>query len=320
MFQPTDLSLWAGRVDTEEAAEFSCRLHQRVQPLAGQRNALALLGFCSDEGVRRNQGRIGARNGPDRLRRALANLPWPANQPVYDAGNLLCQAQNLEQAQQALADRVSHCLAAGHLTFILGGGHEMAYGSWLGLLQALQQQELTPELPTIGIVNFDAHFDLRQDSQGASSGTPFYQIDQQCKALGIPFNYCCLGVSETANTQALFQRAATLGVNYRRDTEMTITQLEDSLQQLQRFMSDCDQIYLSIDLDVLPASVAPGVSAPAARGVNLEVLEPLISAVARSGKLKLADIAEYNPDFDIDNWTARVAARLFHLITTGALS
>ncbi|MEH6824912.1 MAG: formimidoylglutamase [Motiliproteus sp.] len=321
MYQPTDASLWSGRVDSEEPAKLACRLHQVVQPLSSvneqQRHALALIGFCSDEGVRRNQGRIGARNGPDRLRRVLANLPWPADRPVYDAGNVICQDNDLEQAHLALADRVNHCLTADHLCFVLGGGHEMAYGSWLGLVNYYQSQA---QIPRIGIVNFDAHFDLRLDSNGASSGTPFYQIAQQCQQRGLPFKYCCLGISDMANTQALFQRAAALGVSYRRDADMAITQLPETRQQLQQFMDDCDAIYLSIDLDVLPASIAPGVSAPAPRGVGLEVLEPLIQLISRSGKLRLADIAEYNPEFDIDNWTARVAARLFHLIVNGALS
>ena len=59
----------------------------------------------------------------------------------------------------------------------------------------------------------------------------------------------------------------------------------------------------------------PGVSAPAARGVDLAVIEAIIEIVVNSGKVKLADIAEYNANFDIDNCSARVAARLFHLIT-----
>lgn len=322
MYQAADMSLWTGRIDTEEPAELSYRLHQVVQSLSPvneqQSDALALIGFCCDEGVRRNRGRVGARKGPDRLRRALANLPWAADRPLYDAGNVICLGHDLEQAHLELAERVCHCLSAGQLPFVLGGGHEMAYGSWLGLINH-QQSLAQTELPRIGIINFDAHFDLRLDSEGGSSGTPFYQIAQQCQALAIPFNYCCLGVSKTANTAALFQRADSLGVSYRRDAEMTLLQLEQTLQQLQLFIDDCDLIYLSIDLDVLPASVAPGVSAPAARGVGLEVLEPLIQQITQSGKLKLADIAEYNPEFDIDQQTARVVARLFHLIANGAL-
>ena len=66
---------------------------------------------------------------------------------------------------------------------------------------------------------------------------------------------------------------------------------------------------------MLPGAVMPGVSAPAARGVELAVIEPLIAHIRASGKLRLADLAEYNPTLDQDNRSARVAARLVHLLT-----
>lgn len=323
MFDRDFSTLWSGRVDAEEAPELATRLHQVIKPLApvpagssvpagvSAPAGLALIGFCSDEGVRRNQGRIGAAQAPDTLRRALANLPWSPERAAYDAGNVQCQGQQLEIAHQALADRVTDCLDAGHFPLVLGGGHEVAFGTWLGLAQHVEAQA---ERPRIGIINFDAHFDLRLDSNGASSGTPFYQIAKQCETRGQAFRYCCLGVSEVSNTAALFQRADELDVSYRKDADMGLLQLEESTRQLERFMENCDLLYLTIDLDVLPASVAPGVSAPAPHGVGLEILEPLIATIKRSGKLKIADIAEYNPTFDIDNWTARAAARLIHFI------
>ncbi|NVK40630.1 MAG: formimidoylglutamase [Oceanospirillaceae bacterium] len=309
-------AVWTGRFDAEEEAALATRLHQVIVPVSESKGAegregVALVGFCSDEGVRRNKGRVGARQAPDRIRRALANLPWSPQRHAYDAGNVVCADGELEQAHQALADRVTACLDAGHFPLVLGGGHEVAYGSWLGLAQHL---EARGEAPRVGIVNFDAHFDLRLDSNGCSSGTPFYQISRRCAEKGWDFRYCCLGVSEMSNTAALFRRADELAVSYRKDIDMRLDQLGETLKQLEGFMADCDLLYLTIDLDVLPAGVAPGVSAPAPRGVNLDVLEPLIAAVRGTGKLKLADIAEYNPNFDIDHWTARVAARLFHTI------
>ncbi|MCY1385203.1 Formimidoylglutamase [compost metagenome] len=76
------------------------------------------------------------------------------------------------------------------------------------------------------------------------------------------------------------------------------------------FLADIDALYLTIDLDVLPAAVAPGVSAPAAFGVPLPVVTAVCRQAAASGKLLHADVAELNPAFDIDDRTARVAARL----------
>lgn len=117
-------------------------------------------------------------------------------------------------------------------------------------------------------------------------------------------------MSRAANTRALFNRAAQLGVMVREDRDFQPAHLECIQRDLERFMVRCDHLYLTVDLDVLPAGEAPGVSAPAARGVSLALIEPLIETIRDSGKLRLADLAELNPGHDIDSRTARAAARL----------
>lgn len=303
------MDLWQGRVDPEAD---SPRWHQRIQPLAvGSQPGVALLGFASDEGVRRNHGRIGAANGPLVIRKALANLAWHRQGPAYDAGDVLCADGDLESAQTHLGQNVCALLDAGHLPIVLGGGHEVAFGSWLGIAEHLTGAAA----PRIGIINFDAHFDLRDPAHARSSGTPFAQIAEQCAARGWPFAYACLGVSRASNTRALFQRATELNVLVREDREIREDSLAALSAELLGFIAGCDAIYLTIDIDVLPACEAPGVSAPAARGVPLALLEPLLETVRDSGKLRLADLAELNPNHDIDSRTAKVAARLIHLLT-----
>ena len=309
---------WQGRVDPEAD---SARWHQRIQPLAGDSEpGVALLGFASDEGVRRNHGRVGAANGPLAIRKALANLAWHRSGPAYDAGDVVCADGDLEAAQARLGGNVCALLDAGHLPIVLGGGHEVAFGSWQGLAGHLggdqcEQQAPREAAPRIGIINFDAHFDLRDPAQVHSSGTPFAQVAEQCAARGWPFAYACIGISRASNTRALFQRAAELGVLVREDHEIRESRLPGLVTELQAFIAGCDAVYLTIDIDVLPACEAPGVSAPAARGVALSLLEPLLEFVRDSGKLRLADLAELNPEHDIDNRTARVAARLIHLLS-----
>ncbi|MDT0502131.1 MULTISPECIES: formimidoylglutamase [unclassified Halomonas] len=306
-----DSSLWQGRTDPEPDSE---RWHQKVQALTeGAAPGCALLGFACDAGVARNQGRTGAAEGPEAMRRALAPLAWHRRGPAYDAGDVRCEGDAMEEAQQALADRLAALLGEGHLPIVLGGGHEVAYASWSGLAQHLATSEETA--PRVGIVNLDAHFDLRDPRHVRSSGTPFSQIANDCEERGWAFRYACLGVSRAANTRALFGRADELGVLVREDREITVSRLTNIEQDLAGFIRDCDHVYLTIDLDVLPAAEAPGVSAPAARGVALALIEPLIEGIRDSGKLRLADLAELNPGRDIDGRTARAAARLVHLLT-----
>lgn len=319
-----DMSPWNGRKDPEPD---SPRWHQVVQPLpehdATHRDHAAgvvLLGFACDAGVARNQGRTGAVQGPLAIRKALAPLAWHRLAPVYDAGDVLCHAHDagddgMETAQSHLAECVAMLLDADHLPIVLGGGHEMAFGSWSGLARHCQAME---RLPTIGIVNFDAHFDLRDPTHIRSSGTPFSQIAAECQTRGWPFHYACLGVSRAANTRALFARAGELGVLVREDHEIDAVRLMAIGDDLQAFIDRCDVIYLTIDLDVLPASEAPGVSAPSAHGVSLALIERLVGRIRDSGKLALADLAELNPELDIDGRTARAAARLIHHLTLTA--
>ncbi|MDT8893817.1 formimidoylglutamase [Halomonas sp. I1] len=305
-----DMSSWQGRIDPEPDSD---RWHQRIAPLTEDApSGCALLGFASDAGVARNQGRVGAAAGPSAIRRALAPLAWHRQGPAFDAGDVSCDGDALEAAQEALAERLAPLLDAGHLPIVLGGGHEVAYASWQGLARHLAPRETRPR---VGIINLDAHFDLRDPAQVRSSGTPFAQIAEQCQQRGWPFRYACLGVSRAANTRALFRRADDLGVLIREDRDITPTGIDAIRRDLERFIARCDHVYLTIDLDVLPAAEAPGVSAPAARGVPLALLEPLVETVRDSGKLRLADLAELNPDHDIDGRTARVAARLVHLLT-----
>ncbi len=299
-------SAWQGRVDAADG-DAGLRWHQLVEPWrAGAARGVTLLGFASDEGVRRNQGRIGAAQGPRALRRMLANLPVHARFALFDAGDVACEGGSLEAAQGDYAARAAALLDEGQLVVGLGGGHEIAWASYLALARGRATQGASAKL---GILNFDAHFDLRKDER-STSGTPFMQALDHAAVNGLSVEYRCLGISESSNTRALVDRARERGVVFRRDEELTLLALDARMAELADWLRTVDHLYLTVCLDVLPASVAPGVSAPAARGVALEVLEPLIALAAGSGKLRLADLAELCPPHDIDQRTARVAARI----------
>jgi formiminoglutamase len=306
---PFDEKVWSGRCDDGEPGD-TRRVFSQVTRFTGQRLAddtPVIVGFGSDEGVRRNQGRIGAAHAPKELRRALAGLPAKALTALHDAGDVVCDDGDLEAAQHALGHVVAEILACGGRPLVFGGGHEVAWGTYSGLRLHLGDAALRRFL----IVNFDAHFDLRQ-TRPANSGTPFDQIACDCAARGVRFNYVCFGISDLANTAALFARAQQLGVQYALDSDMQESQLPQRLAQLQSLIEAAHDIYLTIDLDVLPGATAPGVSAPAALGVPLAVVEAMVMRVRASCKLRAADIAEYNPSLDQDKRTARAAARFAH--------
>jgi formiminoglutamase len=297
-----DMSLWIGRVDTADGPN-ALRWHQMVKPLVPDAPpGIVLIGFACDEGVRRNGGRVGARDGPRDIRQALANLAWHQERPVYDAGDVRCDDGDMEGAQSRLAEVVASVISSGHRPLILGGGHETAWGTFQGIVAAKPQA-------AVGVINIDAHLDLRADEPG-NSGTPFSQIAKWCERNKRPFRYLCIGAAEPSNTAALFERAGDLGADWARDTDITPWRLDVILETLETFALSVDVLHLTVDLDVLPAAMMPAVSAPAARGVSFEAVERLVEHAFFLRKVASCDVVEFNPALDADGNSTRIAARL----------
>ncbi|MDN5822228.1 MAG: formimidoylglutamase [Brachybacterium sp.] len=316
---PDSDTAWTGRHDGDGPEH--ARWHQAMQVLDGPRDAAAdpasdhvtVLGFRSEEGVRRNRGRVGAADGPAALRRALAPLALhgPLAEGVvglHDLGDAETVGEDLEGGQAAAAALTSAALdrAGSRLAVVLGGGHETAWSSYLGLVGS----GLGPRAgQRWGVLNLDAHFDLREEPR-PTSGTPFAQMAAAEQKVGRDLHYAVLGIAEPSNTGALLAKAEELGVRWWTDEQCLAAGAEGITRFVEEFTAELDLLYLTIDLDVLPAATAPGVSAPAAYGVPLPLIAAAVRAAAGSGKLSLLDVVELNPSLDIDGRTARAAARL----------
>lgn len=300
-YQPAIPSLWQGRSDT--AAE---RFFQKINFIHSPEELNSppktiFLGFASDAGVVRNLGRPGAKSGPDQIKSCLAKLPCPEDQVFIDLGNIVCEGDSLESAQQELADLVSLCHNHGHKTILLGGGHDIAWGHYQGL---------APHYSKLGIINFDAHFDLRpwEKNQPGHSGTPFSQIAHHCAEHKLPFNYCCIGIQKSGNTPSLFARAEGLNVPYLSAAEIYEQSMAWQIAFLDDYMLNLDHIYLTLCLDVLAECYAPGVSAPQPLGLTPWQILPLLKYIIQSGKVVSFDVAELSPPLDQEQKTARLAA------------
>lgn len=314
LYAPTAPELWQGRIDAEETRP-ALRWHQQIQHLdlnqidTNTHGQLALLGFCCDAGIKRNKGRAGAAAGPAALRAGLANAACP-DVAVLDAGNVTCVGDELEAAQLELAQRIQQLLALDAKPVILGGGHEIAWASFQGIRASEKHRQAR-----LGIINFDAHFDLRAASPNGSSGTPFRQMSEWCEHHQQPFHYLVLGLNPSANTQALFDYAVEQGVQWVEDSALEAEDITQTLKVCDAFLANVDVLYLTVCLDVFCAAFAPGVSAPAALGISparmLLVFKYLLNAARQQQKeIILLDIAELSPGFDQAGQTARLGARI----------
>lgn len=295
---------WEGRHDGDGPE------HWRIHDVMNQSRQpqYALLGFASDEGVRRNHGRVGAANGPVAIRKQLVNLPVHHPLNIVDLGDIACLNGQLEQAQTELSAVITQTLAKGLQPIVLGGGHEVGYASFRGLFDYNDNNHPKRK---IGVINFDAHFDLRRDPI-ASSGTPFFQAAQWSQQHGQTFHYMCLGVAQHSNTKVLFETADGLNCQYVYDHEFDCSKNSLILTKVEHFITEIDDLYVTIDLDVFSSQIAPGVSAPAVKGIDLVNFELVFERIVQSGKVRLLDFAECNPSFDMDNRTAKLAAYIVY--------
>lgn len=305
-------SPWVGREDTRQG-----RLFQQTQLLDLQNlpailpeGSIVLLGFSCDEGVRRNLGRFGAAGGPWQLRKALQNIPWDPKKSVslWDAGTICCPDDELEMTQQLLGETVAALQERGAFVLVLGGGHEVAWGNFQGLVKTCVKS-MTDEISGIDVVNFDAHFDLRPlfpDGKG-SSGTCFRQMHDYCQEEKISWRYACLGIQRFGNTSELFDYAASINAFHSLAEEM-VAHPHLVHESLGVWLASAKKIHLTLCLDVFAAAFAPGVSAPQSLGLAPQTVLPFFRQVLESGKVIGFDIAELNPLYDRDDQTASLAA------------
>lgn len=305
---------WNGRIDSSEDYD-AFRWHQWVQPLdLNEEHAgfhceygFAFIGFCSEQGVKRNRGRVGTALAPDFIRRQMSNLPctFDSRVKLYDAGNVLCDEISMEEGQRILGTLVERILGMGLFPIVLGGGHETTFGHFQGQFADLKNREKPLDM---GIVNFDAHFDLRPYENGPSSGSMFRQIADIYEKEQVPYRYMPLGIQKHSNTVSLFKYAQEHDVNYILAKEIQNSTYAVILEKIDTFLFHCSSAYMTICTDVFSAAYAPGVSATQALGLEPEAVLPIIKHILRTRKVRGFDICEISPRFDQDDTTAKLGA------------
>lgn len=303
IYKLPDKQFWSGRIDSEENQD-SFRFHQMVtlksieKPSEGE-NAFSLIGFESDEGVRRNNGRVGAALAPNEIKKSLAKLPFNLNKDtrMIDNGNVVCENEELELAQTELGEHVAKVLQHSCTPIIIGGGHETLYGHYLGV-----RDFIGPDA-TLGLINIDAHFDMRE-SKIPSSGTMFKQILDQDSRTG----YLCLGIQHFGNTKALFNVADNYGCTY--VLEKNLSSEHSTTRIIDEFADKYDYVLLTLCTDSIISSAAPGVSAPSPFGLDPKLVRSLLSYIVSKENVTSFDISEVNPLLDESDKTTKLAAHL----------
>lgn len=310
-YQTTSTDVWTGRTSNpllENQYWYQQIVLKHINEITSNDNIdMAIVGYECDEGVRRNLGRIGAKNGPRAFREKLGKLPIHfSNKTIADVGNVVCDDDNMEATQNDLSTIIYQLISNHILPIAIGGGHDIAYGNFKGIEKFLS----TSQGKKLGIINFDAHFDLRPVEQQANSGTPFNQILTNKQHYKFDVSYMAIGIQQQSNTKELYDIAKKNEVSFIDITDCKDAAMNQIKEQVTGFVDSVDYLYLTIDLDGFSSAYVTGVSAPSPLGFSPDFVFELLLYLLRTKKIISIDIAELNPRFDEHQLTANLAARL----------
>ena len=260
---------------------------------------IIIIGCPQDEGVRRNNGRVGAAAAPDKIRQVLYQLTSPAELTtgrVVDLGNIKI-ADTLEETHEIHSKVVAKILAANKRLIVLGGGNDISYPDCLGLSKVHKN---------ILAINIDSHFDVREN-EVRNSGTPYRQLLEE--NIIQPENFFELAIQPFANSDIYWKYLKSKKVSI-----YTLEQLrEHGIEKTLCAILDknkSEAIFWGFDIDSVRSADAPGVSASYSTGLTSEEILSIAAIAGRDARSKILEISEVNPTYDIDNKTARLAARI----------
>jgi agmatinase len=205
-----------------------------------------------------------------------------AGKKILDLGNV--QRENLSRL-------IFDIISRGKIPIIIGGDHSIT---------TIALREIGKILGKISLVYFDAHPDF------VSSTKNYYGSVMTDSAEFIDFKKSLLIGTRAAEAEEL-ENAAKVGMKIISPLEV----LELGVLKLARRFSGKrrENKYVSIDLDCLDPAFAPGVSVPSPGGLSSTDLLYLVKQAVRSGIIAM-DIVELSPDFDLNDMTAYLAARI----------
>ncbi len=231
----------------------------------------------------------------DELER-ICNGAEPCLQGIFTEAPVDCEGP-LPEVMERLAARTEAAARAGRIPVTLGGEHSLSYGAVMGVARALGQP--------VGIVQIDAHADLRVDYQGerhshasvmhllASEGIALAQFG--VRAL------CQQEVDSRAENHVFFV-----------DAEELVTQNILAVDLPKDFP---ELVYVSFDVDGLDPSQMPATGTPVPGGLGYYQALRLVEHALKGRKCVGLDVVELAPDGNAA-WDFTAAQITYRLMAT----
>jgi agmatinase len=205
---------------------------------------------------------------------------------IFDAGNI--------PDKHKLRELVTDITLQGKLPIMIGGDHSLSTEAIQGVSNAIGEK--------LSLLYFDAHPDF------VSSTTDYYGSVLTDSTQSLNFRKSMLIGTRAAEPEEL-ENAKKVGLRIINPLEIVEIGVKRVAQMI-RARTRGSKVYVSVDLDCLDPAFAPGVSVPSPGGLSSTDLIYLLNKTISTGNIVAIDIVELAPDYDINNTTAMLAARI----------
>jgi agmatinase len=235
--------------------------------------------------------RTGARFGPNAIRQASQNIETYSFRAGIDAEDLLLHdlgdlhaSTSPKRTVDMLKLVVADLLAAKKMPVAIGGEHTVTLGIVKGLGGKAKKT---------AVVSFDAHLDLRKEFMGLTlSHTTFMRvINEEVKPAKI------IEVGTRAVCKEEMAYAKEFGIDFFTSQLVRTEGAKQIVQRIQEELIPYEDVYLTIDMDVLDPAFAPAVQNPEAEGLETHTLLDILCALCDKRVVGF-DVVEIAPVYD----------------------
>jgi agmatinase len=235
--------------------------------------------------------RTGARFGPAAIRLASLNIETYSfragidveDLPLHDAGDVHISTDP-KKTLDMLKLVVEDILAAGKMPVAIGGEHTITLGIMKGMGEKAKKT---------AIVSFDAHLDVRKEFLGLKlSHTTFMQlINEEVK----PAKIIEVGTRSVCKEELAYAKKT--GIEFISTLQIRREGIAQTIKTLKEKLAPYENVYLSVDMDIVDPAFAPAVQNPEADGISTSDLLDIVCALCDKRVVGF-DVLEIAPIYD----------------------
>jgi agmatinase len=213
---------------------------------------------------------------------------------VLDCGDVVMNSDDAQNIRIA-TETIKILISKGSVPIVIGGDH----GTTIPVLRAFEGYE------SICVVQVDAHLDWRDHVNGVFDGysSPMRRASEMPWVSSmIQIGLRGIGSARIKDVEDAIAYGSVL---------VTAEKLHDcGMEEILHKVPKAENYYITIDVDGLDPSIAPGTRWPAPGGLFYYQIIKLLRGIADRGKIIGLDFVELVPELDLNNLTSGLAARI----------